>query len=96
MSSRPLLTTARISSQLLSECVTISEILPESEGQRHLAKAKYKLSILYDVSCKRTESIESRQHAFDLKANLQSPGTAITEEMSEQESFERLTPWMLW
>lgn len=88
-----------MSSQLLSECVAISEILPESEGQRHLAQAKYKLSILFNISQKEKESIECRQQALDLKAKLHTADAVLPIEegvTTEQEIFERLTPWMLW
>lgn len=84
-------------SQLLSECVTISEILPECEGRRHLAQAKYKLSSLFDAVQKEKESNECRQQALDLKEKIRSVEPDLVKEgETEQETFERLTPWMLW
>lgn len=75
---------------MLEELVTIAESLPGGDGQ--LARANYKLSVLYSGLDRKSESKACQQRAIDLITRLRP-----TDDMPfEEGSFNQLCPWMLW
>ena len=87
--SRPLLT---LPSDLLNECVAISESLPEGEGQS--ARAMFKLSTIYAQEGKIKQGEEFGAKAQALKKKILC-GDNLDEDESE-EIYNRLNLWMLW
>lgn len=83
-------------SKLLNECIGISEGLPESEGQRHLARALFKLSKLYESRGNVKESAECLDRAVSIKAEIASRENSVLDSGDLAADFERLVPWMLW
>ncbi|KAL8736413.1 MAG: hypothetical protein Q9166_000205 [cf. Caloplaca sp. 2 TL-2023] len=77
---------------LLNECVTISQSLPEGEGQ--LARAWYKLHTLYAQEGKIKQSEEAEDKARASRKKILR-GSELVEDDSE-ESYDRLNLWMLW
>lgn len=80
-------------SQHLGECIKISEALPQNEGQRHLARASYKLSKFFKTLGKEHESAELFDRAMALKDDIYKLDGAPSYGNTD---FERLVPWMLW
>jgi hypothetical protein len=76
---------------MLEEAVAICESLPEGEG--HLARANYKLSILCSETGKLGESEAYKQRAMELRLKLH-PGAVIVP--FAEEEYMKLCPWMLW
>lgn len=95
MSSRSISLTSKkyqiadaLASELLKQLVAISETLSEGEGQ--LARANYKLAVLYD---QHTEAESYKTRALELKVKLR-PDTNHTP--FEEAEFMKLCLWMLW
>ncbi|KAJ5092021.1 hypothetical protein NUU61_006891 [Penicillium alfredii] len=83
-------------SQLLQECIKISEGLPRIEGIGHLARANYKLSqILKDLGKDRESAIFlERAVALGEELNqIDGSSSLVKDAISD---FENLVPWMLW
>lgn len=80
-------------SQLLEECVKISEGLPEIEGVRHLARASNKLSKVFEAVGKERESAEYLDRALTLKEEIYKLDGESPHGITD---FEILVPWMLW
>ena len=76
---------------MLEELVLISESLPQGEGQ--LARANYKLSVLYAELDRKVESKECRQRAVGLRTKLRPTEHDVP---FEEEIYMQLCPWMLW
>ena len=76
----------------MSECVTISESLPEGAGQ--LARALWKLSVLHAAQGRARESEEFKSRARVLKAKVL--GGSNVENDESDEAYNRLNLWMLW
>lgn len=83
-------------SQLLEECINISEALPPVEGIGHSARANYKLSqILKDLGNDQ-ESAKYIERAILLRNEMKGlDGESITVN-GVPSDFEGLVPWMLW
>ncbi|KAI1138886.1 hypothetical protein F5Y05DRAFT_354227 [Hypoxylon sp. FL0543] len=77
--------------ELLKQLVDIAESLNEGEGQ--LARALYKLSILFAAKGMVAESEAYKTRALDIRARLRPEEKGAS---FEEESFSKLTPWMLW
>ncbi|RHZ68953.1 hypothetical protein CDV55_102531 [Aspergillus turcosus] len=75
--------------QLLVECAKISEALPESEGQRHLARALFKLSKVFESQGCIQMSAEYMEHAVSVKDSISKRDGCASD-------FAGLVPWMLW
>jgi hypothetical protein len=76
---------------MLEELVLIAEGLPEGEG--HLVRANYKLSLLYAEMGRRAESEACKQHALSLRLKL------VPDENDpalDEDKFMMLCPWMMW
>ncbi|RHZ46901.1 uncharacterized protein CDV56_103201 [Aspergillus thermomutatus] len=80
--------------QLLTECVKISEALLESEGQRHLARALFKLSKVFESQGCIPESAEYMERAVTVKDNIYKRDGCETS--TSASNFGDLVPWMLW
>jgi hypothetical protein len=76
---------------MLQEVVVISESLPEGEG--HLARANYKLSVLFSEMGRRAESEMCKQRALGLRLKLRPDDNNVP---FAEEEYMRLCPWMLW
>ncbi|KAF2234366.1 TPR-like protein [Viridothelium virens] len=77
--------------ELLTQLVTISEILREGEGQ--LARANYKLAVLYAEKGMEVESRDCRARAVEIRNKLI---PSSREAPFEEKEFNRLCLWMLW
>ncbi|KAL9023330.1 MAG: hypothetical protein Q9196_007270 [Gyalolechia fulgens] len=77
---------------LLNECVTTSQSLPEGEVQ--LARAWYKLHTIYAQVGKTKQSEELRDKAKALKRKILKGSERYGVE--SEESYDRLNLWMLW
>jgi len=77
--------------ELLSQLVAIAETLNEGEGQ--LARALYKLAVLYERRGMASETFTCKTRALELRAKLkpQAKDTPF-----EEEEFNKLCLWMLW
>lgn len=80
-----------LNSELLKQLVAISETLNEGEGQ--LARANYKLAILYDQNGMAAEGDSCRARAMELRGKLRPEAKDAPFEESE---FMKLCLWMLW
>ncbi|MCJ1404908.1 hypothetical protein MMC11_008134 [Xylographa trunciseda] len=76
---------------LLHECATIAESLPEGKG--YLARAKWKLGIIYVSEEDAIQAASNAKAAHDLRRELL--GTETPDDDSEA-SFDKLVVWMLW
>jgi hypothetical protein len=77
-------------SQLLRECIEISQSLPDCEGQRHLARACYKLAGIFQNLEKDKESAEYIDRGRSLARDISERDSCSVED------FDSLVPWMLW
>ncbi|ELR03921.1 hypothetical protein GMDG_06452 [Pseudogymnoascus destructans 20631-21] len=77
--------------ELLKQLVAISETLTEAEGQ--LARASYKLSVLYDENGRPTDSQACKSRAIALKDKLR---PELKDGLFEESEFMKLCPFMLW
>lgn len=73
------------------QLIAIAEILNEAEGQ--LARASYKLSVLYREKGMDTESQRFEARAVSLKDKLRPEGKGTA---AEEGDFMKLCPFMLW
>lgn len=80
-----------LSSELLKQLIAIAETLAEAEGQ--LARANYKLRVLYDDKSMSTESQLCKSRAISLKDKLRPESKDGPFEDSE---FMKLCTFMLW
>lgn len=78
-------------SELLKQLVAIAETLVEGEGQ--LARASYKLAVLYNEKGMQAESESCKARACELRAKLRPEATHAP---FEEEEFMKLCLWMLW
>ncbi|KAL8993731.1 MAG: hypothetical protein Q9169_006128 [Polycauliona sp. 2 TL-2023] len=78
--------------ELLHECATISQSLPEGEGQ--LARAWYKLHTLYAQEGKIPHSEELQTKARLLREKIINSDEPADDD--SEESYNRLNLWMLW
>ena len=78
-------------SELLTQLVAISETLNEGEGQ--LARAKYKLAILYSEKGIAAESENCKAQAIELRGRLR---PEAKDAPFEEKEFMKLCLWMLW
>lgn len=76
---------------LLTELVTSAESLPEGRGQ--LARAHYKLSVIYSDLEKPSEVEQHRAKALELRQELRQDHV---EAALDETSFNELCLWMLW
>lgn len=76
---------------MLEELVLIAEGLPG--GERHLARANYKLSLLYMEMGRKVESEACKQQALNLRLRLVS---GEKDSALDEEYFMALCPWMIW
>ncbi len=81
----------KLNSELLKELVAISETLPDGEGQ--LARAYYKLSVIYSQNHRQDESTHCKKQAIDLRAKVCQGEKDVA---YEEETYKKLCPWMLW
>lgn len=81
-------------SELLEECIEISEQLPQVEGQHHLARASFKLARVLEEIGKGRESMGYMERALGLNKNIQELNGGSQKDPDD--SFETLVPWMLW
>ncbi|XXH00199.1 Protein ssh4 [Hypoxylon texense] len=77
--------------KLLKQLVDISESLNEGEGQ--LARALYKLSVLYAEKGALPESEACKSRAVEIRGRLRPEDKDAP---FKEESFSKLTLWMLW
>ncbi|KAG9248058.1 hypothetical protein BJ878DRAFT_532187 [Calycina marina] len=77
--------------ELLLQLVAISESLNEGEGQ--LARANFKLSLIYKDNGMDLESRSCKVKAVELRAKL---GPEAKDAAFEEPEFMKLCPWMLW
>ncbi|KAI9658288.1 MAG: hypothetical protein M1821_002421 [Bathelium mastoideum] len=77
--------------ELLKQLVAISETLKEGEGQ--LARANYKLAVLYAEKGQDAESKECRFRAVELREKLRA---GSKEAPFDEGEFNKLCLWMLW
>lgn len=80
-----------MTSELLKQLVAISETLNEGEGQ--LARANYKLAVLYDQKGMRVESESCEARAIELRGKLR---PEVKYASFEEAEFMKLCLWMLW
>ena len=75
---------------LMQECTLVSESLPEGKG--YLARAHYKLSLLYAEDGNGSQAQTHREIARNLKQEIlgEAPGE------DTMEAFQGLVVWMLW
>lgn len=71
--------------------MAISQTLGEGEG--HLARAEYKLAVLYEEKGMRAESAHCRAEALELRKKLRPQDE---NKPFEENSFMKLCLWMLW
>ena len=79
----------------MRECASITENLPEGQGQ--LARALYKLSVLSLQQGREKQGREYRKRAEGIKAKV--TGNVTSEELSGEAAeaqYNDLNPWMLW
>ena len=76
---------------MLQEAVAISESLPGGEG--HLARANYKLSVLYFNMGRHAKSEICKQRAQELRLKLRPEDGSVP---FVEEKYMELCPWMLW
>ena len=81
-----------IRSDLINECIAISESLPEGLGQ--LARAMYKLALLHAEQGRAKISQETKEKARELKAKIR--GNEASNDDDSEEAYNRLNLWMLW
>lgn len=93
MKSPQLLT---FNSQLLEECIRISEGLPQVEGIGHLARANYKLSQILGDLGKDKESTKCLERAVSLRKDFNGLDGDYLLVNGAASDFEDLVPWMLW
>ena len=75
--------------------MAISQSLPE--GDRQLARALYKLSVIYGKQGKTELSEEHSRRARELKHKIKGNATQDSDEANdEEEVYNRLNLWMLW
>ena len=79
-------------SDLINECIAISESLPEGLGQ--LARATFKLALLHAEQGRAEISQETREKARGLKARI--AGKDASHDEDSEEADNRLNLWMLW
>jgi hypothetical protein len=79
-------------SELLGQLAAIAESLPGAEGQ--LARACYKLSIIYMDMQREDESQRFRQRALEVRAKLRPQDQH--EPAFEESQFSMLNLFMLW
>ncbi|KAI1407008.1 hypothetical protein F5Y13DRAFT_207064 [Hypoxylon sp. FL1857] len=77
--------------ELLKQLVNISESLNEGEGQ--LARALYKLSVLLAAKGAVSDGEAYKARALEIRGRLRPEDK---EALFEEESFSKLTLWMLW
>jgi tetratricopeptide (TPR) repeat protein len=77
--------------QMLEEAVAICESLPEGEG--HLARANYKLSVLCSETGRFAECEAHKRRAMELRLKVR-PEEGIVP--FAEEEYMKLCPWMLW
>jgi hypothetical protein len=80
-----------VGSELLKQLVDIAGALGKGEGQ--LARASYKLSVLYSEKGAVLEAESSKAKAIEIRNRLRPQDKAAP---FDNESFSRLTLWMLW
>ncbi|KAG9242074.1 hypothetical protein BJ878DRAFT_544615 [Calycina marina] len=76
---------------LLLQLIAISESLKEGEGQ--LARANYKLAVVYKDKGMELESKACKDRAMEVRAKLRPEAAAAP---FEEDEFMKLCPWMLW
>lgn len=64
-----------------------------SEGKGQLARAYYKLNIVYSEDGQIGKSETSLEQAMRLRAEVR---PELDDEPLTEESFRKLSPWMLW
>lgn len=79
-------------SELLGQLVAIAEGLPGAEGQ--LARACYKLSVIYADMQRKDESQKFRRKALEVRAKLRPQDQP--EPAFEESQFAMLNLFMLW
>lgn len=82
-------------SQLLEECIKISEGLPRIEGIGHLARANYQLSQVLGSLGKDKEGTAYYERAVSLREGFEIDGGSVSTNRDASD-FEGLVPWMLW
>lgn len=78
---------------ILQELVSIAEGLPGSHSHAQLARATYKLAIIYKEIGRKAESEACKGRALDARFICR-PNE--TNPPFVEESFSKLCPWMLW
>lgn len=78
-------------SEFLKQLIAISQTLSEGEGQ--LARAEFKLAMLYREKGMITESDQCKVEALRLRKKLR---PQEDNEPFEEDSFMKLCLWMLW
>jgi hypothetical protein len=76
---------------MLQEAIAISESLPEGEG--HLARANYKLSVLCSEMGRLVEGEAYKRRAMELRLKLRPEDGMVP---FAEEEYMKLCPWMLW
>lgn len=71
--------------------IAIAEALPEGQGQ--LARACYKLSIIYTDLNREAEAEKQKMRALEIRAKLR-PETK--DSPFDDSGFQKLVLWMLW
>jgi hypothetical protein len=64
-----------------------------SQPKRQIARASYKLAILYSEMDRKTESNAYRKRAVDMRTKLRPEEDSAS---FDEEDFMKLCPWMLW
>ena len=77
---------------MLNKCISISESLPEGDGQ--FARANYKLSQIHHEQGKASEGGEFLAKARAMKRKISSRTASDNDESIE--SYDKLNLWMLW
>lgn len=78
---------------LLQDLVSIMEEFDSANGQGQLARAYYKLAVLYGHLGDHRKSEDHKDKALDLARKLSSSAQDIE---FEESTFAKLCPWMLW
>ena len=78
---------------MLQELVSIAKGLPSSHSQAQLARANYKLAMIYEEMGRRAESEAYKESALGLRLRLR-PHEA--DPPFVEDSFSEMCPWMLW
>ncbi|KAL3494998.1 hypothetical protein BJX62DRAFT_196648 [Aspergillus germanicus] len=82
--------------QLLKECISILDSLPQIEGIGHQARANYKLSqVLSDLGKDKESTLYLERAKFSRESFYSIHGDGAASERTACD-FERLVPWMLW